>query len=706
MLGEAPESRGGQPPNDPPASVEVPNASIHVFVSYASQDVAVADAVVEGLERHGLRCWIAPRDVVPGESYAGAIVHAIDATKLIVLILSKDSATSQHVLREVERASSKRHPLVAFRIDLAPMPADLEYFLNTSQWLDARTMGVERAMPKLVDAVQRILAPAAVAQSEHVGDTSKPITMLSATRRVGAQTNRRLSRALIAFGALIALALGYFGIDRFWLSKRSAMEHPVVPVAAVASGAAPAVSAPPSFNPPPHSIAVLPFVNMSGDKEQEYFSDGLTEELLNSLARINELQVAGRTSSFYFKGEHADLTTIAYKLNVASVLEGSVRRSGQTVRITAQLIDAVTGFHLWSQTYDRNLGDILALQSEIADAVADALRVTLLGDVAAKVELGGTHNPAAFDAYLRAAKTISAYHDKQDVRTAIAEFSEAIRLDPNYALAFVGRARALVDYADEFATGPAVRQSLEQAETDARKAIMLAPSLAEAHLALAEFFNTGALDYVRASEEYARAAALAPGDARVLRLYGRFAVLMGRSDVGIPIARRAVLLDPLSRDSHFGLGRALYAAWRYDEATAALQDALTLDGNDSAAYAARGLAYYALGNLQNARGSCENKPDYWVSQLCLAVTYDKLGRHADAETMLAKLRASNGDDAAYQYAEIYAQWGNTPKALEWLEMAMRVRDPGLEQLKTDELLDPLRKEARFQAIERALKFPT
>ena len=157
-----------------------------------------------------------------------------------------------------------------------------------------------------------------------------------------------------------------------------------------------------AFNPPPHSIAVLPFVNMSGDKEQEYFSDGLTEELLNSLAEINELQVAARTSAFSFKGKDTDIGTIARKLNVGAVLEGSVRRSSHTVRITAQLINAVTGFHLWSKTYDRDLGDVLKLQTEIATAVAEALKVTLLADTATKIELGGTHNSAAFDAYLHA----------------------------------------------------------------------------------------------------------------------------------------------------------------------------------------------------------------------------------------------------------------------------------------------------------------
>jgi TIR domain-containing protein len=160
MSGKAPESGTGPPPTDPPAAVQVPNASIHVFISYASQDSAVANTVVEALERHGAKCWIAPRDVVPGEFYAGAIVHAIDAANVIVLILSENAATSQHVLREVERASSKRHPGVAFRIELAPMPAHLEYFLNTSHWLDASAVGVEHALPKLVQCALRLLAPA------------------------------------------------------------------------------------------------------------------------------------------------------------------------------------------------------------------------------------------------------------------------------------------------------------------------------------------------------------------------------------------------------------------------------------------------------------------------------------------------------------------------------------------------------------------
>jgi TolB-like protein len=224
-----------------------------------------------------------------------------------------------------------------------------------------------------------------------------------------------------------------------------------------------------AFNPPAHSIAVLPFINLSGDREQDYFSDGLTEELLDSLAAIKELQVAARTSAFTFKGKDKDLGKIARQLNVSAILEGSVRRSGRTIRVSAHLIDAVTGFHLWSKTYDQDLGDVLKLQTEIASAVAQALRVTLLADVSEKIELGGTHNPAAFDAYLRGLEAYQSRHESSDVPAAIAAYTEAIRLDPNYALAFAARAFALTDYTAEAATGAFARALRKRTRMRARR---------------------------------------------------------------------------------------------------------------------------------------------------------------------------------------------------------------------------------------------
>ena len=506
--------------------------------------------------------------------------------------------------------------------------------------------------------------------------------------------------------SILIVLLLVAGSVMWWLS-RNTHEHGVASTPAVVANTtvsrAPATA---SFNPPPHSIAVLPFVNISGDKEQEYFSDGLTEELLNDLARIDELQVAARTSAFSFKGKDTDIGTVARKLNVGAVLEGSVRRSVHRVRVTAQLINAITGFHLWSATYDRDLGDVLKLQTEIASAVASALRVTLLRDVATEMKVGGTRNPAAYDAYLRSTTAYWRVRSASDNESVRAGYQEAVRLDPNFALGYAGWSLALGAYAQNFAHGPAVGDFIRQARAPALKAVALAPELAEGHLALAGVQGES-LDFAGASEEYDRAMALAPGNARVLRDYGNFAVLMGRTDAGIAAVRRATVLDPLNAWSYSDLSAALWMARRYDEALAAYQDSLALRPTDPHWLANGSMFYYALGDFEKMRTVCEGveQADIQNYQDCLALAYHKLGRPTDAASALARFKALEDDAGAYGYAQIYAQWGNTREALTWLETALRLRDRNLIGLKTDPLLDPLRKEPRFQAIERELKFP-
>jgi len=339
---------------------------------------------------------------------------------------------------------------------------------------------------------------------------------------------------------------------------------------------------------------------------------------------------------------------------------------------------------------------VLKLQAEIATAVAAALKVNLLGEVAAQMGLGGTHDPAALDAFLRGGKAHYAAHDAKDLAAVIAAYTEAIGRDPNFALAFAARSQAF-DWLGNTLSGPAMRENFDKALSDARKALALAPDLAQGHLALATYLaESGALDFSRANEEYERALALAPGNTIVLRPFALFAVWMGRTEAGIAAARRAVVLDPLNRFSHSNLGQVLLYGRQYKEALAAYQNASDLDHLDNFNNAAHATAYYLLGDFERARVLCERKRDDSDNQLCLAIAYDKLGRHADAEKMLAKIKASLGDDGAYGYAAIYAQWGNIPKGLEWLDTAIRVRDPSLVQLKVDPLLDPLRNEPRFR----------
>ena len=666
------------------------DASHAVFLSYASQDAQAAQRICEALQAAGIEVWFDQSELRGGDAWDTSIRKQIKTCALFLPVISHTTHDRDegYFRLEWKLAVDRSHLMASDRPFLLPVVID-------------DTRDDDERVPERFREVQWTRLPGGVTPAAFVervrgllsGESAQPAGTPSAPSHVPAAPSTRKpvlalwrSKAvLLATITVLVLALGYLVANRLVLSKRGAEVAPAT-----------------AFSPPSHSLAVLPFVNLSGDKEQEYFSDGLTEELLNSLAQINELQVAARTSSFSFK-EHPDIATVAHKLNVGAVLEGSVRRSANTIRITVQLINAVTGFHLWSKTYDRDLGDVLKLQTEIATAVASALKVTLLGDVAAKVELGGTRNSAAFDAYLRGAKALSSRHEGNGIPAAIAAYTEAIRLDPHYALAFAGRSIALTTAAAEAET-EAAREGYDKAQADARRALILAPDLAQAHVALA-FVSENTLDFTQANDEYERALALAPGNAEVLRTSGLFAASMGHFDAGVAAARRAVVLDPLGRISHSELGRTLYSARRYAEAVAAFAEVIGLEPDFNASYGERGLAYYGLGDLQSARVSCETKPDYWQSQQCLAVIYDKLGRHSDAEAELAKFTAWGGDGGAYQYATIYAQWGSRAKALDWLDTAMRLRDPGLVYLKSDPLMDPLRKEPRFQAIERELKFP-
>ena len=680
-----------------------------VFVSYASQDAATASAIVAALERAGLHCWIAPRDVAPGSQYADGIIRAINGAKLLVLVLSEHAASSPHVGKEIERASSKQRPIIALRTDATPLTPALEYFLSESQWIDVGGGGTDAGYAKLVEAVQRLITqPSHYPEQIHHPEQGADLAKITAAAAVEAPVNRRSSLPMIALIVLGAAALVYLIADKVWLSKHVAATLPAsTPASQNAPGAAPPASgsSPSAFAPPPHSIAVLPFVNMSGDPKQDYFSDGLSEELLNSLAAIPDLRVAARTSSFTFKGKNDDVADIARKLNVGAVLEGSVRKDGNQVRITAQLINASTGFHLWSQTYDRDLKNVLALQTEIATAVTKALKATLLTDAAATIEIGGTQNPAAFDAYLRGKHLQRGNFDRENTLARIAAFSEAARLDPKFAKAYVGVAYAQNTYANNFAPGPEVRSWFKQARENSEKAIALAPELGEAHAAMAGIWERGYLDFARAQTEYDRALALSPNDPEVLLRSGTFFVTMGRAEAGLANIRSAIALDQLNPEGYARLSIGLTYAHQYREAIEADERTLQFNPNDFAVKNPRGMNHLLLGELDAARESCDTPKRSWQGQLCMSILFDKLHRRSEAEAELAAMQAEVGDGASYQYAEIYTQWGNIPKALEWLDTAYRLPDPGLGTLRVDSLIDPLRKEPRFQEIERKLKFP-
>jgi TolB-like protein/Flp pilus assembly protein TadD len=653
-----------------------------VFVSYASQDTKVATRLCEALEIAGVACWIAPRDVHPGEAYAAAIVHAINDCRALLLLVSQHSVGSPHVHREVERASSKGRTVYSVRLDTAELPAELEYFLSANQWLDTGGKPIDTIVPALVNTLRHPHAPLAA---------HRPALAPTPAASAG------LKRAAmpVALG-LVALALVGLVVDRLAHNGR---EPPAAPQAPIAS------AGPDAFSPPAHSVAVLPFENLSGAKDQEYFSDGLSEELLNSLAAIRDLQVAARTSSFSFKGSKASTRDIAQQLNVGALLEGSVRRDRNHVRIAAQLVNAATGFQMWSSTYDREIKDVLSLQTEIATAVTNALQVTLMADASAVIELGGTQDPAALDAYLRARSLERQVFNEANTMGQYKAYSEAIALDPAYAKAYAGAASSSVSFSNNYASEGELDTWKGRARALAEKAVALAPKLGAAHGALALVWERIYLDFSRARAEYDQALALTPNDVEVLLRSGWFLVNLGFEQEGMARIRRAQEIDQLNPRVYLRATYALFSLHRYADSTAAARRYLQMTPGDASAIDMIGTNELALGNAGQALATCSAPGRSWVGKLCRTLALDKLHRTAEADVEYKEMRDLLGKGASYQYAQIEAGRGHVAQALDQLEKAYEVKDPGIVNMRNDAEMDPLRKEPRFQAIYKALNFP-
>ncbi|MGO9852282.1 MAG: TIR domain-containing protein [Steroidobacteraceae bacterium] len=682
---------GGQPPTDPLPALQVPNASSDVFISYASQDAAVAEAIVEALERQRLKCWIAPRDVTAGAPYAGQIIHAIDAAKASVLVLSRDATASPHVLREVERTASKRHSIVALRIDQAPLPADFEYFLNASHWLDTSAGDIGRALPRLVVAVQLALQPPAVTS------VGAPTSHASAPA-VSARPPKKMAMIV---ASVIGLGLLGFAADRLWLSHRQAAPPPA-PALAPAASAPAATPAAPTI--PEKSIAVLPFADMSEQKDQEYFADGLAEELIDLLAKTPGLWVIARTSSFSFKGKSDDIPTIAAKLKVANLLEGSVRKSGRRLRVSTQLVRAADGEHLWSQTYDRELKDVFRLQDEIAQAVVTAMKLKL----SPAAQGSWPSHPSNTDAYLQylLGRQYVSRHNADSFRRAVAAYRSAVALDPHYAAAYAGLAFAEAFLAD--ITGDTA--GLERASGAAERAIELAPEQAQGYAARGFLRAVFAWNWTGAEADLAKALRLDANDPPLLNNYASVLWGLGRLPQAIAIASKAVDLDPLSTRSRYYLASCLISSGDLDAARAVSRDALAIDPTNEFVLSAMGTIELlqhkyadALAVFQKIRGDETNQLGFRLTGIAMAE--HSLGHANESKQALDDAIAKTAQSMAYQIAEAYAWRGEADKAFEWLERAYRQRDGGLAGLKVDPLFSSLRSDPRYAAMLKKINLP-
>jgi len=504
------------------------------------------------------------------------------------------------------------------------------------------------------------------------------------SKSITPQTGKKLDRMIII---VLLLALGYFAYDKFVLSKG----RESAAVQATLAGKSEGQAAPETPVEADNSIAVLPFVNMSDDASNEYFSDGLSEELLNLLAKIPELRVAARTSSFSFKGQPLEIPEIAERLKVAHILEGSVRKAGNQVRITAQLIKADDGFHLWSETYDRTMDNIFEMQDEIAAAVVDALKITLLGAAPLATEA----NPDAYALVLQA-RYLFNQRSKENYEKSARAYRQALEIDPGYAAAWAGLARVTVgqagyNYID-------LDSGVKQARSAVERAVSLDPGLAEGWASLAQIQGNYELDWNGAYVSVQKALELEPGNSEVLTQAASLAGSLGHYDQSLAYSEKAVGLDPLNYAALSFLGGAYEVVDRLEEAEKTIRQLLTLNPDFASAYSS--LAYVLLrqGKAEQALVEVENEPEVLWRSLIKAVVLHTLGRKAEADAELTSYIQLYHAFGAYQIAEIYA-WRNEPdEAFQWLEKSYLQRDPGLGALLNDTAVKNLYHDPRWEPM--------
>ena len=472
-------------------------------------------------------------------------------------------------------------------------------------------------------------------------------------------------------------------------------------------------AAPPTvLGPQPLSIAVLPFVNMSRDEENEYFADGLSEELLNVLAKIRGLRVTSRTSAFSFKGKDIDIPAIAQKLGVAHVLEGSVRKSGKRVRITAQLIEVASDSHLWSDTYDRELDDIFAVQDDIARSVVKQLRRALLRDepeesAGAQIQSevraatkGRTGSAEAYQLFLQG-QFFRDRLERENTARAIERFQQALKIDPDYALALAGMSRALSDQAGQswipFAEG------FDKARATAERALALEPELPEGHAALGWVLVMYDWDWKGADAAFRRALELAPGNAPSMNGLATLVGNLGKFEEAIVLLRRAVELDPLNVPYNRNLGLYSLAAGSLDEAETALRRARHIGPQGGLTCLWLGLLLLSKGMPDEALEMVRKERNEVFRLVGVAVAHFARGERDASDKALQELIHKHGEEALYQVAGVYGSRGDAENAFKWLEKTYAQRDPGLSYMKMDPLLKGLQGDPRWQSLLQRMK---
>ena len=511
------------------------------------------------------------------------------------------------------------------------------------------------------------------------------------------------SPVLVPVAVLVILALlaGWWFMQRSNKNQQPAATH--------------AVPAAPANAPDQKSVAVLPFVNLSDDKGSEYFSDGVSEELLTVLQKIPGMHVAARTSAFSFKGKNATAQEIGQKLGVAYLVDGSVRKSGDAVRIAARLARADSGQELWSENFTRNLKDVFAVQSELAETIVAQVRDRLTGGAAGSAakekiqaevqaaEKGGTKNVEAHELYLQG-RFYENRHSDKSAREALAAYQHAVELDPRFARAWAGVARTHTWIAG-FATEGGQKTfdaHLASARDAIARALAIEPDLPDALYARAWIETNFDFNWSAATQTVSKAMALAPADPNVLIAAANLETALGNRDRAIEIYRKAVELDPVNAQSRSFLAFGLANTKRFAEARAEYARVIELNSSAPWAHAGLGLAYLLQNKFEEAATEAQADAGEWARLLIVSCARWAQKRVQESDAALNELIKNESELAAFQIAQAYAYRGDKDKAFEWLERARRQRDPGLGDLLKDPLLENLHGDPRWNTFLRTM----
>lgn len=670
------------------------DSSKAVFLSYASQDAEPARRICEALRAGGIEVWFDQSELRGGDAWDSSIRRQIKTCALFIPLISRNTHSREegYFRLEWKLAVDRSHLMSAARAFLLPVVVDDtgdtdEHVPDKFREVQWTRLPGGNAPTTFVERVRHLLSGEQPPNPSQTVQDRPAIAYGSPPSRVRA--GRFPMWLLLMLGVIIVVA-GYFGIDKLGLSKRPSMATGAA-LGTSSENATPAVSA--------QSIAVLPFTDMSEKKDQEYFSDGLAETLLDLLAKTPGLHVIARTSSFSFKGKSDDIPTIANKLHVANILEGSVRKSGNHIRVTTQLIRAADDEHLWSETYDRDMADVFTVQDDIAAAVVAALKLKL--SASQKSTAQQTSSPQAYSEYLLG-NQFSNRFDAEGARRAAEAYKKAIMLDPHYAAAYAGLCIAEFMVADDTADAAGVARAVVAAD----RAIELAPEDAAGYHARSFVRTLHTWDWAGARADADKGLAFAPGEAASYVQLGMVLEAVGRISEATTALSKGVELDPLSTTGWTLLARAQMNAHNFPAARESTRRALEISPNTPRALGYLGYIQLLEGNASDALATFRSISDErWLMLTGSAMSEHTLEHHKESQAALDELEGASATTAAYQIAEAHAWRGEKDLAFQWLDRAYLQRDAGMTLLINDPMLDSLRRDPRFTALLRKLQLP-